>query len=158
VATSTDHLLPWVSGQWRLAESEIAWVRWDGPKPLTSGHGLLRMRLSVACWRAGARLAASADANSGWRYWPGIELSFNLAAQPTIEPATPWGDLIGRITHGECQPADNKEKTEVLALDQPARPSCWTLQLRQGETLGWQANDWQAWCDPGRAPQDWLHC
>jgi hypothetical protein len=152
VATSTDRLLPWVHGQWRLAESEIAWMRLeeaDAPEP---GHGVLRMRLSVACWRAGVTAAAD------WRYWPGVELSFELAAPPLIEPATPWGDLIGRITHGECRPLHSDEKTEVVPLGEPTQPAHWTLQLRHGETMSWHTSGWQAWCDPGRVPQDWLHC
>ncbi len=156
MATNTDHLLPWVSGQWRLTESEIAWVRLDAPAAPASGHGVLRMRLSVACWRASAELAASPQV--GWRYWPGVELCFTLSAAPHTEPATPWGDLIGRITHGECQPAGHGVKTEMVTLDAPALAAHWTLQLRHGEALRWQASDWQAWCDPGRVPLDWLHC
>lgn len=155
MATSTDRLLPWAHGEWRLAESEIAWLRLDAADAPEPGHGVLRMRLSVACWRAGVTAAADAD----WRYWPGVEMSFMLAAPPVIEPATPWGDLIGRITHGECRQAHSDEKAAIVVpLDCGAPPSNWTLQLRHSETVSWQATAWQAWCEPGRAPQDWLHC
>jgi hypothetical protein len=155
VATNTDHLLPWVSGRWRLAESEIAWMRLDDAgNAAAPGPGVLRMRLSVACWRANAMPTA----DSGWRFWPGVELNFQLTAPPVLEPATPWGDLIGRISHGECHPTHGQEKPEIVSLGHGAQPTSWTLQLRHGETVSWQATTWQAWCDPGRVPQDWLHC
>jgi hypothetical protein len=149
VVTSTDQL-PWLSGQWRLAESEIAWARMDpsaGDAP-----PVLSLRLSVACWRA--------QADQDWRYWPGVTLRFTLAS-PLHGPAdAPLSDLLGRITHGEVRDAIGGQASDsVMLTAHPATPpALWTIQLRSGESWRWQSLSWQAWCDAGRAPAEWLHC
>jgi len=116
---------------------------------------MLHLRLSVACWRADASLA--------WRYWPGIDVHFRLDAPLTADLRGRLGDMLGRVTGGDVQEAHVAHVAplqHVLTLGTPPspQPSLWAVHLLNGETIRWQALGWQAWCDAGRVPQEWLHC
>ncbi len=148
MATNTDHLLPWVSGQWRLAESEVAWLR----DTELNGAPMLQLRLSVACWRP--------DASQVWRYWPGVDVRFKLSAPLPASPHSGLGNIVGRVTDGEVRDGLAGPAVGMLTLGTATsgQPSHWAVHLLNGETLRWQTLGWQAWCDAGRAPLEWLHC